>query len=147
MKVAIASDHGGLNLRAELIRHLQKKGHDVVDLGPEGAGSVDYPDYAKLVTDAVLAGEVERGILVCGTGQGMAMSANKVPGIRAAVVSDTFSAQMATEHNDAKVLCLGERILGPSLAQKCVDIWIGSTFEGGRHERRVQKIEGIVETI
>ena len=90
-----------------------------MNLGPEGTGSVDYPDYAKLVTDAVLAGEVERGILVCGTGQGMAMSANKVPGIRAAVVSDTFSAQMATEHNDAKVLCLGERILGPSLAQKC----------------------------
>ena len=99
------------------------------------------------MTKAVLGGDVDRGILVCGTGQGMAMTANKVPGIRAAVVSDTFSAKMAMEHNAARVLCLGERILGVSLAQQCVDTWLNSSFEGGRHERRVRKIEGVVETI
>jgi ribose 5-phosphate isomerase B len=139
MKVVIASDHGGLNLRAALVEFLLGEGHEVEDLGPEDATSVDYPDFAGKVTRAILSGSAERGILVCGTGQGMAMSANKVKGIRAAVVSDSFSAQMAMEHNEAKVLCLGERVLGPSLAKTCVDVWLRSNFEGGRHERRVKK--------
>jgi len=147
MKIAIASDHGGLNLRAHLVEQLTEAGHELLDLGPKNNASVDYPDFAKLVTNAVLSGAVERGILVCGTGQGMAMAANKVPGIRAAVVSDTFSAKMAMEHNAACVLCLGERVLGVSLAQRCVEAWLGTSFEGGRHERRVRKIEGIVESI
>lgn len=145
MKIAIASDHGGLNLRAVLVKHLDAAGHTVVDLGPDDSTSVDYPDYAAKVTGAVCSGDVDRGILVCGTGQGMAMSANKVTGIRAAVVSDTFSAQMAMEHNNAMVLCLGERILGPSLAVACVEAWLGAQFHGGRHERRVSKIEALGE--
>ena len=145
MKVVIASDHGGLTLRATLAEYLSSEGHEVHDLGPSDATSVDYPDYASKVTEAVLNGTAERGILVCGTGQGMAMSANKVKGIRAAVVSDSFSAQMAMEHNEAKILCLGERVLGPSLAKACVDVWLRAKFEGGRHERRVKKIEALGE--
>lgn len=143
MKIVIASDHGGLNLRSLLVEFLQHIGHDVEDLGPFDGSSVDYPDYANSVTRTILAGRADRGILVCGTGQGMAMSANKVSGIRAAVVSDTFSAAMAMEHNQAQVLCLGERVLGSSLAKACVNAWLDAKFEGGRHERRVQKIEDL----
>jgi ribose 5-phosphate isomerase B len=101
---------------------------------------VDYPDFAAVVGGMVLAGDVERGILVCGTGQGMAISANKLHGLRAAVVSDPFSAAMAMQHNDARVLCLGERVIGASLAELCVTAWLGASFEGGRHAVRVGKI-------
>ena len=147
MKIVIASDHGGLNLRGAIVRHLVEKGHDVQDLGPHESASVDYPDFARKVTDALLAKKADRGILVCGTGQGMAMSANQVQGIRAAVVSDTFSARMAMEHNEAKVLCLGERVLGPSLGVACVDAWLSAEFEGGRHLRRVEKINAMGEAL
>jgi ribose 5-phosphate isomerase B len=141
MRIAIGADHGGVHLKEQLVAHLLQGGHDVEDLGTHDATSVDYPDYARAVCEKVLADEADRGVLVCGTGQGMAMTANKVPGIRAAVVSDTFSARMASEHNDARVLCLGERVTGVGLACACLDAWMGATFLGGRHARRVEKME------
>jgi ribose 5-phosphate isomerase B len=141
MRLAIASDHGGLNLKAAIATHLLGRGFAVEDLGTDGTDSVDYPDYAHELCRRLLAGEFDRGILVCGTGQGMAMSANRHPGLRAAVVSDVFSAQMATLHNDARVLCLGERVVGPGLGVTLVDAWLDASFEGGRHARRVGKID------
>jgi ribose 5-phosphate isomerase B len=141
-RLALGSDHAGLTLRAVIAEHLRALGHEVVDTGPFDASSVDYPDRAREVTALVLDGSVERGILICGTGQGMAMAANKVPGIRAAVVADAFSARMAMAHNDARVLCLGERVLGAGVALDCVDAWLQTDFEGGRHARRVGKMEG-----
>jgi ribose 5-phosphate isomerase B len=143
MRIAIASDHGGLNLRAVLVTYLNEAGHVVHDMGPAESTSVDYPDYAAKVAAAVLEDAADRGVLVCGTGQGMAMSANKIPGVRAAVVSDTYSAQMAMEHNSARVLCLGERVLGPALAIACVEAWLNADFQGGRHQRRVDKINAL----
>lgn len=143
MRLAIASDHAGLDFKALLVAHLEGLGHEVHDLGPSDTTSVDYPDFAHKLTDELLAGRIERGVLICGTGQGMAMAANKVPGVRAAVVSDVFSARMAIQHNDARVLCLGERIIGPGLATTLVDAWLEASFEGGRHARRVGKIEAI----
>lgn len=140
MKIALGSDHAGLDLKRSLAEHLKKLGHDVVDLGTDGTASVDYPDYAKLVARHVATGESERGLCVCGTGQGMAMTANKVHGVRAGCVSDTFSAKMIMEHNDARVLCLGQRVVGVGLATEIVDAWLGSTFQGGRHAARVEKI-------
>mgnify|MGYP000329903912 CR=1 FL=1 len=142
MRLAIGSDHAGVGLKAQVRSHLEALGHDVTDVGPHDTTSVDYPDYAHQVTGLLAEGGVDRGILICGTGQGMAMSANKAPGIRAAVVADTFSAAMAMQHNDARVLCFGERIVGPGLALALVDAWLGAEFEGGRHARRVGKIEG-----
>ena len=141
--VCIASDHAGFDLKEDIKNYLINKKVSIFDLGPYSDHSVDYPDYASKVLDALLGGNAERGILVCGTGQGMAMSANKVAGVRAAVVSDTFSAQMAMEHNQAKILCLGERVVGPSLALACVDTWLAANFQAGRHERRVNKIEAL----
>jgi ribose 5-phosphate isomerase B len=142
MRIAIAADHGGYDLKNELVSKLEEAGHDVNDYGVNESTSVDYPDYARLVTGSVLGDGSDRGILVCGTGQGMAMSANKVAGIRAAVVSDPFSAEMAMAHNDARVLCLGQRVIGGSLAWLCVERWLNTKFEGGRHARRVGKIAG-----
>ncbi|MBX2800278.1 MAG: ribose 5-phosphate isomerase B [Myxococcales bacterium] len=146
MKVAVGSDHAGLSLKAEVIGHLQALGHEVHDVGTHGSESVDYPDFGRQVASMVADGGAERGVLVCGTGQGMAMAANKIPNVRAAVVSDTFSARMAMLHNDARVLCLGERVVGAGLALQLVDAWLGETFEGGRHARRVGKIEGAAPT-
>lgn len=141
MRIALGSDHAGLTLKAAIRAHLETAGHQVADLGAYETASTDYPDHAHKVTDAVVSGEAERGILVCGTGQGMAMTANKVPGVRAAVVADPFSAEMAMLHNNAKVLCLGERVVGAAVALQCVDAWVGADFEGGRHQRRVAKME------
>ncbi|MBJ93829.1 MAG: ribose 5-phosphate isomerase B [Rickettsiales bacterium] len=141
MRIALASDHGGIELKEQLAAHLRQRGLDVEDLGTQGSQSVDYPDFAHAVARQVAGGHAERGILVCGTGQGMAMAANRVPGIRAGVVSDVFSARMIVEHNNAQVLCLGARILGPSLAVELVDAFLSASFEGGRHERRVLKID------
>lgn len=141
MKVAVGSDHAGFELKQKLASHLREVGHEVVDLGTQSTDSVDYPEYARRVARAVSSNEVERGLLVCGTGQGMAMTANRVPGVRAAVVSESFSARMAMAHNDARVLCLGSRVIGVGLAEEIVDVWLGTAFEGGRHERRVGMIE------
>jgi ribose 5-phosphate isomerase B len=142
MRIAIGSDHGGLHLKTFLTAHLLDQGHDVYDVGTHDTASVDYPDYAQAACKALSSGEADVAVLVCGTGQGMAMSANKFAGVRAAVVSDEFSARMARAHNNADVLCLGERVVGPSLAASCVDAWLATEFEGGRHARRVAKVEG-----
>ncbi len=142
MRVALGADHAGIELKSALAAHLKAAGHEVADLGTHGPESVDYPDFARAVATSVARGDADRGLLVCGTGQGMAMSANKVPGVRAAVVADTFSARMTMMHNDARVLCLGARVVGQGLAKDIVDEWMGATFEGGRHASRVAKMEG-----
>jgi ribose 5-phosphate isomerase B len=143
MRIAIGSDHAGLDLKQAVAAHLVARGHEVVDVGTTSRESTDYPDYAAQVARRVAAAEVERGVLVCGTGQGMAMAANKVPGVRAAVVNEPFSARMAMLHNDARVLCLGARVVGEGVALECVDAWIAAAFEGGRHARRVEGVERI----
>jgi ribose 5-phosphate isomerase B len=145
MRIAVGSDHAGIDLKRTIAEHLRTLGHDVVDLGTHGRESTDYPDYAHKVAEAVVHGDAERGVLVCGTGQGMAIAANKVPGCRAAVVCEPFSARMAAAHNDAQVLCVGQRVIGEGVALACVDAWLGTPFEGGRHERRVQKMEPMGE--
>lgn len=140
MKIAIGSDHGGLRLKKEVIKHLEKKNIEVRDYGTYTEDSCDYPDFAEKVAEAVVAKEYDYGILICGTGIGISISANKIPGIRAALCSDTFSAHATREHNNANILAMGERVLGTGLALDIVDAFLGSTFEGGRHENRVNKI-------
>ena len=142
MRIAIGADHGGYRLKAIVRDHLQQAGHQVIDVGTHGPDSVDYPDYAHQVASLVATLQADRGILVCGTGQGMAMTANRVDGIRAAVVADTFSARGTRAHNDANVLCMGQRVIGAGLALEIVDAFLSTPFEGGRHARRVGKIEG-----
>ena len=141
IKIAIGSDHGGFEYKASIIKALQVKGYDVVDMGTYSPESCDYPIIAKKVARAVAKGDFEKGILVCGTGIGMSMAANKVKGIRAAVCGDTFSARATRAHNNANILCLGQRVVGEGLALYIVDIWLTTKFEGGRHERRVNMIE------
>lgn len=137
----VGSDHGGVALRTQVAQDLKAAGFSVVVVGPaDGAGSVDYPEVAHDVCAQVLATPDALGVLVCGTGQGMAISANKVAGIRAAVVSDVFSAKMARAHNNANVLCLGQRVLGSELARELLQAFVASEFEGGRHARRVGKM-------
>ncbi|MBP0725048.1 ribose 5-phosphate isomerase B [Bacillus sp. RG28] len=143
MKVAIASDHGGVNIRQEIIKLMDEMGIEYEDLGAECGVSVDYPDYALPVARKVASGEVDRGILVCGTGIGMSIAANKVEGIRCALVHDTFSAKATREHNDSNVLAMGERVIGAGLARDIAKIWLTTEFEGGRHENRVNKIKAI----
>jgi ribose 5-phosphate isomerase B len=140
MKVAIASDHGGLNIRKELLALMDEMGIEYVDFGPSTSDSVDYPDFAFPVAEGVAKGEFDKGILVCGTGIGMSIAANKVPGIRCALVHDTFSAKATREHNDTNILAMGERVIGPGLARDIAKIWLSTNFEGGRHEARVNKI-------
>ncbi|MCX7970151.1 MAG: ribose 5-phosphate isomerase B [Negativicutes bacterium] len=141
MKVAIGSDHGGVNLKQKIKELLVSKGVDFQDFGTESADQpVDYPDVALAVSRAVAAGQFERGILICGTGIGVSIAANKVRGIRAALCHDVFSACATREHNDSNVLCLGERVIGPGLAAMIVNIWLTTDFAGGRHAVRVDKI-------
>lgn len=145
MRWYVGSDHGAVSLRRHLVAHLRAAGHEVVaELGPEDpTQSIDYPDVAARVCAQVLAEQGSRGLLVCGTGQGMAMSANRIPGIRAAVVAEGFSARLAREHNDANVLCMGERVVGLGLATDLLDAFAGASFQAGRHARRVGKLEAI----
>lgn len=143
MRIYIGADHGGVHLKDALAEQLRAMGHTVEDVGTAGDESVDYPDYAEPVARAVASGMADRGLLVCGSGQGMAMAACKVPGVRAACVSDPVSARLVMAHNNAKVLCLGARLTGPDLATACVEAWLDTAFEGGRHERRVGKIEAL----
>lgn len=143
MRIVVASDHAALALKARVVEWLRARGHEAVDLGPDAPGSVDYPDYALRAAEEVAAGRAEAGVLICGTGIGMSLAANKVPGIRAAVATDTFMARMARAHNDANILCLGARVVGEGLAEDIVEAWLGATFEGGRHARRVEKISAI----
>ena len=133
MKIAIGSDHAGFELKAGLSRYLESLGHDVCDYGTSDTASVDYPDFAAAVAGSVACGEAERGILICGTGIGMSMAANKIPGIRAALCNDLYTARMSRLHNDANVLCMGSRVIGAGLAREIVDTWITTPFEGARH--------------
>ena len=142
-RVIAGSDHAGLHLRAEAIKVAQDAGYDVTDLGPFSGDSVDYPDFAKAVGEAVAAGRARLGILVCGTGIGMSISANKIRGVRAAHCVTEFDARMARAHNDANVLCMGERVIGPGVAAGIVKAFLETPFEGGRHERRVEKIRAL----
>lgn len=137
IKIAIACDHGGYELKNEILAHLNERGIEYVDFGSYDSASVDYPIYAHKVCEAVTSGEYTRGILVCGTGIGMSMAANKHKGIRAACCSDTFSARMTRLHNDANILCLGGRVLGPGLACDMVDLFIDTEFLGGKHKKRI----------
>ena len=140
MRIAVGSDHAGFELKEFLREFLREEGHEVVDKGTYSPGSCDYPDYAVAVAQAVAAGEVDRGILICGTGIGMAIAANKVPGVRAAVCSEPLSARLTREDNDTNVLALGGRLIGPSMAKEIVRVWLETPFAGGRHQRRVDKI-------
>ena len=140
MHIVTGSDHAGFELKQSLIAHLEALGHTVTDKGTLKKERCDYPDDAASVAGSVAGGEADCGLLVCGTGIGMAMSANKVAGIRAAVVSDVFSARATREHNDANVLCLGERVVGVGLAQDILTAWLSAEFEGGRHQARIDKM-------
>jgi ribose 5-phosphate isomerase B len=140
MRVAIGSDHRGYETKRRLCGLLRQLGHEVIDAGPEGAESVDYPDYALQVALRVSRGEVDRGILICGTGIGMCITANKVKGVRAAPCHDSITAEMSRRHNDANALCISADLLGDELIDRMVRIWLDTPFEGGRHARRVEKI-------
>ena len=138
MKISIGSDHGGYALKQELITYLQEKGHEVKDSGCHDTSSCDYPEMASRVATAIQRGEAELGLLFCGTGLGISMAANKYDGIRAACCSDYFSAKFTRVHNDANILCLGERVTGRGLAADLADIFLNTDFEGGRHLRRIE---------
>ena len=143
--IAIGCDHGGFALKQEVMRHLDELGLAYQDFGTYSEESCDYPIYGEAVARAVAAGECERGILICGTGIGISIAANKVKGIRAALCGDCYSVEMTRRHNDANVLCFGARVVGSELAKMIVDEWINAEFEGGRHQRRVDMIMAIEE--
>ncbi len=141
MRIAVGADHAGWPLKETLVQFLMDGGWDVEDFGTFGPESVDYPDYAEKVAAAVAHGEVERGLLICGSGQGMCMVANKVNGVRAALAHDVVSARLSREHNDANVLTMGGRFVAPPLAAEILQAWLKTSFLGGRHLRRLEKIE------
>lgn len=145
MKYVIACDHAGLGLKREVSQVLGELGHAVEDLGTNGAASVDYPDFAAAVARALQSGRAERGVLICGTGVGMSIAANKFRGVRAALCTCEFMARMSRMHNDANVLCMGERVVGGGAARAIATAFASTSFEGGRHERRVAKIRGAEE--
>jgi ribose 5-phosphate isomerase B len=139
-RVAIASDHAAVELKAALVAHLRGLGHEVIDLGPEGADPVDYPDYGYRLAEAIAAGEAERGIAICGSGIGISIAVNRHPAARAALVSEPLSARLAREHNDANVIALGARLVGIEMAKACVETFLATPFGGFRHSRRVDKL-------
>ncbi len=142
--IYIGSDHGGYTLKLEIIDHLRERGFEVTDIGCDSEASCDYPIYAKKVTDAIIDGSADKGILVCGTGIGMSMAANKVSGIRAALCHDVFSAQATREHNNANILCLGARVVGPGLALMIVDTFVDTAFSNDeRHVRRLKLYDAL----
>lgn len=143
MKIGIASDHAGLQLKSALLGTLAELGTTYEDLGAFTDASVDYPDYALQVADGVAGGRFDFGVLVCGTGLGMCISANKVPGVRAVTLNDTFSAEMARRHNDANVITLGQRVIGEAVAAQVLKVFLETPFEGGRHQRRVDKMNAL----
>jgi ribose 5-phosphate isomerase B len=140
MRIAIGSDHRGFHVKARIIELLKRLNHEVTDVGTHGTESVDYPDFAHLVAVKVSTHEVDRGILICGSGIGMAIAANKVAGVRAAPCHDDLTAEMSRRHNDLNLLCLSADMLGEKLIDRMVEIWLNTPFEGGRHARRVEKI-------
>lgn len=141
IKIVIGSDHAGYRLKTKISEYLTNKGYDLYDAGTYNTDSCDYPLIAQKVANKVASNEYEKGILICGTGIGMSIAANKIKGIRAAVVSDTCSAKMSRLHNNSNILCLGERIVGEELAKDIVDIWLMSEFLGDRHAKRIEMIE------
>lgn len=145
MKIGIGSDHGGFPLKESIKSYLEEQNIEYIDYGTNSLDSVDYPDYGRKVSKGVVNGEVDRAIVICGTGIGISIAANKVKGIRCALCSDTYSARMSMEHNNANVLALGGRVLGVDLAIEIVKTWLDGKFEGGRHERRVKRIGEICE--
>jgi ribose 5-phosphate isomerase B len=140
MRIAFGTDHRGFSLRSNVIELLQRLGHEVQDVGTFSSDSVDYPDIAAAVAQKVSKGEVDRGVLVCGTGVGMCISANKFPGVRAAPCHDDLTTEMSRRHNDANVICLSADLLGEGLIDRMIELWLSTPFEGGRHARRVEKI-------
>lgn len=140
MKIAIASDHAALDLKADLREWLIEQGHEVADLGPDTADSVDYPDYGYKIADVVAEGTVRFGVALCGSGLGISMAANRNPAVRCAMVSEPVSAGLARSHNDANMIALGARMIGPEMARACVTAFLETEFEGGRHQRRVDKL-------
>ncbi len=143
MNIAVACDHGGLNLKREIVKYLTENGHKVIDFGTDTFDSCDYPDFALPAAEAVAQGKCERGIIVCSTGIGVSIVANKVPGVRCAHCHDTYCAEFTRRHNDANVLALGEKVVGVGYALKIVETFLSTQFEGGRHQRRVDKIAQI----
>jgi ribose 5-phosphate isomerase B len=143
MKIAVASDHRGVRVKEQILSQLKELGHVAEDYGPSGTESVDYPDFAKAVASAISAGTIERGILICGTGMGMCIAANKFAGVRAVTCHDDFTAEMGRRHNDANVMCLSADLLGDRLLSRIVRTWLTTEFEGGRHARRIEKIHNI----
>lgn len=143
MKIAVACDHGGLNLKKEIVKYLNENGYEVVDFGTDTYDSCDYPDHALPAAEAVASGECEKGIVVCSTGIGVSIVANKVPGVRCAHCHDTYCAEFTRLHNNSNMLALGEKVVGTGYALKIVDIFLKTEFEGGRHTRRVDKITAI----
>ena len=141
MKLVIGNDHAGVEFKKQLVKALEGRGHEIINLGADSLESVDYPDIAALVGERVLDGKAEYGILICGTGIGISIAANKIKGIRAALVHNEFTAKLARLHNDANVIALGARVIGDELGLACVETFINTEFEGGRHARRVDKIE------
>ena len=140
MLIGIGSDHGGFDLKEEMIKFMEENGYKVKDYGTFNKESVDYPDYGRIVGEAVVAGEVDKGVVICGTGIGISIAANKVKGVRAALCGDVYSARMSMEHNNANVLAMGARVLGVDLAKEILFTYLKSEFQGGRHEKRVNKI-------
>ena len=145
MKIAIGCDHGALELKNTVKAHLEKRGFAVADFGTHTAQSCDYSDFASAAARAVASGECDKGIVLCTTGIGVSISANKIPGIRCALLSDVWSAKMTRLHNDTNMMALGQGMVGPMLATEIVDIWLDTAFEGGRHQRRVDKVMAIEE--
>ena len=145
LKIAVACDHGGFELKKEVIAHLENRGVEYKDFGTYTSESCDYPDFAEAACSAVIFGECDRAILICGTGIGISIAANKIPGIRAACCSDTFSARFTRAHNDANALCFGGRVVGAGLAIDMVDLFLDTEFEGGRHQKRIDKITALEE--
>jgi len=143
MQIGLACDHGGFELKEELKAFLKSSGVEPIDMGTFNEESVDYPDFGVLVAEKVSRGELERGILICGTGIGMAIVANKFPGVRAALANDLYSARCSREHNDANVLVIGGRIIGREVAMEIVKVWLNTPFGGGRHQRRIDKITAL----
>jgi ribose 5-phosphate isomerase B len=143
MRIAVGSDHRGYQIKLKVLELVQRLGHEAIDCGPPSDASVDYPDIAATVGQKVSSGEVDRGILICGTGIGMCIAANKFPGVRAAPCHDDLTAEMSRRHNDLNILCLSADMLGEKLIDRMIDIWLKTQFEGGRHARRVEKIAGL----
>jgi ribose 5-phosphate isomerase B len=147
MKIAMGCDHAAYQLKEQVKAYVESLGHEVHDFGTFDESSVDYPDYAFFVGKAVVNGEADRGILLCGTGIGIGIAANKIPGIRAALCHDLFSAEASRQHNNANILTMGARVIKPELAMQIVEIWLKTEFEGGRHQRRLDKITNIEDTM